>query len=304
MDTASTKKDDFNNSINVTKILKSFSSRKSTDRPSVGQFSKKLYLGRNAKKLDSMRNFVTFQSVQAHWCKNPKKVIIDHLNVNSLRNKFVAVDELIKNKIDVCLIWETKVDESFPNQQFKINGYNMSGSDRDRFGGGLMFYVDEQIPSKVLSLESIPMDIELILLEFTVKNQRWLCVGIYRPPSQNEKYFIDHLSKTLGQLSRQYDKTVLIGDFNLTIDNKSLENFMTTFDLECLIKKPTCFQSSNPTCIDLILTSKKVFFKSTDVIEVGISDYHSLIVTVSKSQLLKGNEMLKQSFTEIIILLI
>ena len=101
------------------------------------------------------------------------------------------------------------------------------------------------------------MDIGLILLEFTVKNQRWLCVGIYRSPSKNEKYFIDHLSKTLGQLSRQYDKTVLIGDFNLTINNKSLENFLTTFDLECSIKKPTCFQPSNPTCIDLILTNKK-----------------------------------------------
>ena len=62
-----------------------------------------------------------------------------------------------------------------------------------------MFYVNEQISSKVLSLESIPMDIELILLEFTVKNQRWLCAGVYRPPSQNKKYFIDHLSKTLGQ---------------------------------------------------------------------------------------------------------
>ena len=81
--------------------------------------------------------------------------------------------------------------------------------------------------------------------------------GIYRPPSQNEKYFIDHLSKTSSQLSRHYDKTVLIEDFNLTFDNKSLENVMTTFDLECLIKKPTCFQSSNPTCIDLILTNKK-----------------------------------------------
>ena len=46
-----------------------------------------------------------------------------------------------------------------------------------------MFYVNEQIPSKVLSLESIPMDIELILLEFTVKNQRWQGVGVYRPPS-------------------------------------------------------------------------------------------------------------------------
>ena len=82
---------------------------------------------------------------------------------------------------------------------------------------------------------------------------------MYRPPSQNEKYFIEHLSKTVGQLSFQYDKTMLIGDFNLTINNKRLQNVMTTFDLECLIKKPTCFQSSNPTCVDLILTSKKEF---------------------------------------------
>ena len=36
---------------------------------------------------------------------------MDYLNVNSLRNKFVAVEELIKDKINVCLISETKVDE-------------------------------------------------------------------------------------------------------------------------------------------------------------------------------------------------
>ena len=70
------------------------------------------------------------------------------------------------------MISETKVDESFPNQKFKINGYKMFRKDRERFGGGFMFYVNEQISSKVLSLESIPMDIELTLLEFTVKNQR------------------------------------------------------------------------------------------------------------------------------------
>ena len=48
--TVVTKKDDFNNPTNVTKILKPISPRKST---SVGQFSKKEYLGGNAKKLDS-----------------------------------------------------------------------------------------------------------------------------------------------------------------------------------------------------------------------------------------------------------
>ena len=57
---------------------------------------------------------------------------------------------------------------------------------------------------------------------------------------------------------------------------------MSAFDLECLIKKRTCFQSSNPTYIDLTSTNKKELFKTTDVTEVGISHYHSLIVTALK----------------------
>ena len=55
----------------------------------------------------------------------------------------------------------------------------------------------------------------LVYIGVSVSVSVSVCVGIYRPPPQNEKYFIDHLSKTLGQLSRQYDKIVLIGDFNL-----------------------------------------------------------------------------------------
>ena len=149
MGTVVTKKDDFNNPTNVTKILKPFSSRKSTDRFSVDQFSKRGNLGSNVKNLDSKRIFVSFPSVQAHRYKNPKKIIIGHLNVNSLRNKFIAAEELIKNKTDVCLISETKIGESFSNQQFKISGYKMFEKDRDRFGRGLMFYVNEKFPVKL-----------------------------------------------------------------------------------------------------------------------------------------------------------
>ena len=58
---------------------------------------------------------------------------------------------------------------------------------------------------------------------------------MYRLLSQNEKYFIEHLSKTLGQLSCQYDKTMSIGDFNLTVNNKRLQNVMTTFDYDSFI---------------------------------------------------------------------
>ena len=65
-----------------------------------------------------------------------------HLNVNSLRNKFTAVEELIKGKTDIDLISETEIEESFPNQQFKINSYKTIRRDRDSFRGAFIFYIN------------------------------------------------------------------------------------------------------------------------------------------------------------------
>ena len=68
---------------------------------------------------------------------------------------------------------------------------------------------------------------------------------------------------------------------------------MNTFNLDSLINKPTCFQSTNPTCIDLILTNKKSLFKNSNVLEVRISNHHSFITTALRSQLIKGNTKMK-----------
>ena len=62
---------------------------------------------------------------------------------------------------------------------------------------------------------------------------------------------------------------------------------MNSFGLECLIKNPTCFQSKNPSC-DFFSN-----FLNSNVLEVGISDHHSLINAALKSQLVKGNEKTK-----------
>ena len=186
MDTTFTEMNGLNShQINVIKNLEPVSSKISTDRPLVSQAT---------KESNTLILFhVLVNTLQAHRLKNPKNVIVGHLKLDSLRNKFTTVEELIKEKIDIGLISETKTDESFPNQQFQINGYKTTRRDRNSFGGGLIFYINEQIPSKVLTLESITGDIEIILVDFTVKNRKWLCIGLYRRPSQNEKYFLDHL---------------------------------------------------------------------------------------------------------------
>ena len=71
-----------------------------------------------------------------------KNLFLGQLNVNSVRNKFEALEFLIKDKFDVFLVSKGKLDSSFPEAQFKIPGYRIFGQDQDKYGGGLMFYTN------------------------------------------------------------------------------------------------------------------------------------------------------------------
>ena len=48
-----------------------------------------------------------------------------------------------------------------------------------------------------------------------------------------------------------------MGDFNVAMSDKAMEDFCSLNSLESLISKPTCYKShENPTCTDLILSNK------------------------------------------------
>ena len=55
--------------------------------------------------------------------KNSGRIIIDHLNINSLQNKFEMLKEVTRNKIDILLISETKLDDAFLLSQFNLEGF-------------------------------------------------------------------------------------------------------------------------------------------------------------------------------------
>ena len=70
---------------------------------------------------------------------NVNKLIFGQLDKNSLRNKFDMVSELIKGFVDVFMISETKLDDSFPEGQFFIDGYHTPFRyDRNGNGGGIL----------------------------------------------------------------------------------------------------------------------------------------------------------------------
>ena len=132
--------------------------------------------------------------------------------------------------------------------------------DHNRYGGGLVLYVNEQVPCKKLTNYENPIASEIIVLEFHQSKRKWLILGIYKTPRQKEADFLQHLSWLLDFHIMAYENIIIIGDFNMTIKNHFFKDIMKTFALFCLISKPTCFQSVNPTCVYLILTNKPNLF--------------------------------------------
>ena len=53
---------------------------------------------------------------------NTKNVLFTYLNINSIRNKFENLCSFLVNKVDILTIAETKLDGSFPTNQFLIKG--------------------------------------------------------------------------------------------------------------------------------------------------------------------------------------
>ena len=78
----------------------------------------------------------------------------------------------------------------------------------------------------------------------------------------------------------------------MTSEDKNLQHVTDTFSLKHLINEPTCFKGS-PSCIDLIITNRKSYFKNTCVTVTGISDFHKLTAFSLKSQILKAPSKIK-----------
>ena len=60
--------------------------------------------------------------------------------------------EIVLKYIDTLVITETKLDDTFPNAQFLVPGFSkIFRFYRNRKGGGVMIYVHEDTPSKLLT---------------------------------------------------------------------------------------------------------------------------------------------------------
>jgi hypothetical protein len=82
--------------------------------------------------------------------------MVSHLNINSLKSKFVEIHQLLNDKIvDLFFLSETKLDSTFRDNLFEVHGYKMERRDRDAHGGGIDSFIRSDIPGRRTDLETI-----------------------------------------------------------------------------------------------------------------------------------------------------
>ena len=184
-----------------------------------------------------------------------KNIIIGYI----IGNKFEQFSQMMKNMLDIIIIAETKLDSSFPSNQFTINGFRSPiRLDINSNSGGVLVYVRKDICHKKIEDLEIPKDIQTIPIEINIRKQKWLLLPIYRNPTQDPRYFIDNVSRIIDKHTPSCENFLIIGDFNMEVGDKAMSTLISTYQLYSLYQGATCFKTIKGRPIDLMLTNKNI----------------------------------------------
>ena len=166
------------------------------------------------------------------------KIILCHLNINSIRNKIDILASLVRGTVDIMLISESKIDDSFPTNQFLIPGFSTPyRKDRDGKGGGVLLYVRQDIPSKCLNYSHSHCEKkkENLFIEINLHKKKWLIGGSYNPSKSTTLDHTNYLSKCLDYFSTSYDNIIILGDFNCEPSEPAIIDFCDIYNLKNLV---------------------------------------------------------------------
>ncbi|CAG2185031.1 unnamed protein product [Mytilus edulis] len=83
-----------------------------------------------------------FDELKGVRIKHPNNFHYAYLNINSFRNKFSSIKDLLNdNLVDMIIVAETKLDDTFKKGEFFIDNYDLWRADRTAKGGGILVYI-------------------------------------------------------------------------------------------------------------------------------------------------------------------
>ena len=118
-----------------------------------------------------------------------------------------------------------------------------------------------------------------------MKSCKWLICCLYNRNRTKVATHLGEIDTGLDTYSRNYENTLVMGDFNVEPDETNIKAFCNQYKLKSLNKEPTCFKNVNkPSCIGFFLTNNLKCFEDCLNLEIGLSDFHKLIVTIIKTK--------------------
>ena len=220
--------------------------------------------------------------------KHSKGIKIACLNINSLPKHIDELRILMQNSpIDILAINETKIDDSFLEDEISLAGYHIIRKDRNRHGGGVLLYVHQAIPCTERN-DLLTGSLENICVEIARPCSKPFLVSTwYRPPNANRQVF-DDFEIFLRKCDLENKELILLGDLNCDISKspldahtRRLQFLLSLYQFDQLINEPTRVTQASATLIDLLITNKKQNIAKAGVIHLGLSD-HNLIFAVRK----------------------
>ena len=143
------------------------------------------------------------------------------LNVRSLLNKtFIINDLILDNNIDCMFLTETWLSTDGPATLLEASppNYKFSFSLRTgKRGGGTATIISAAFSYKNITFEEYT-SFEYHCLVFN--SPQILCLTVYRPPKRCSA-FISDFSELLSIIHANFNRIIIVGDFNLHIDNQS-----------------------------------------------------------------------------------
>ena len=225
-----------------------------------------------------------------------KGIKIASLNINSLLKHIDEIRVLLTEyTFDILAINESKIDNSISDNELHIFGYDIIRKDRNRYGGGVVLYVRDNIPFSERK-DLISKDLEMVCIEINRPYNKSLLINVwYRPPNSDINFF-DEYVEFLCKCQAENKELIVLGDLNCDVSKTPLDNqtrklqfLCSLYQFDQLINEPTRVTPTSASLIDLILTNKPENISQSGVVHLGISD-HSLIFAIRKLTLPKSGK--------------
>lgn len=220
------------------------------------------------------------------------KFYIFHLNIQSLRKKFLEFDTYLNNltiKPDILCFSEHWL------YQNEVNFYNFDNYDIGSFysrkeiiHGGLIIFTKKYLDTKDLVwIHDFNIDSQCEFTGIEIKTKSLVILLIYRPPKGKLEIFVNNLTCILMKIYNNYKYVVVLGDFNVNFNQEcqhtyDVLNTLKSFGLKQTIFEPTRVTATSSSCIDNIFIN--IPYSESIVVKERLSDHFAQLLSINSRE--------------------